>query len=277
MKKKCIATILATTLVIASLAACGKDTDASDNTDNTVQEQSPTEESPAVEENQTPTEDNAADETSVAGTYTFLETSDMGESLWTLILNEDGTYSIEQDNPFGDKTVGEGTYMADGDVVYCSGIDASAFHGAADGDAFADRLMGGFVGDDNSTTWVINEDGTMYPEGMEPSAAGVADSVSGTYTYVETSDMGESLWTLILNDDGTYSIEQDNPFDDKTVGEGTYTADGNTISCSGIDAAAFHAASEGDKFADRLMGGFVGDDNSTTWTINADGTMEPVE
>lgn len=121
------------------------------------------------------------------------------------------------------------------------------------------------------------------PEAPTPEASPAAEDkndvdVTGVYTFVEISDMGASLLTLTLNADGTYSIEQDNPFGDETVGEGEYTAEGTTVSCGPIDPAAFHGKTESSKFADRLMGGFVGDGNSTKWIVNLiEGTMEPNE
>lgn len=281
--KKYLAIILALVMVL-SLAACGSSSagnDAPPETSSAPEAQAP--ETKAPEESPAAEDKNDVD---VSGVYTFVEISDMGASLWTLTLNADGTYSVEQDNPFGDETVGEGEYTAEGTTVSCGPIDSAAFHGKTESSKFADRLMGGFVGDNNSIEWEVNvDDGTAVPVGFTGTVGTLDDiggkdsdepSIYGVYTFEEESDMGISIWTLELHPDGTYSIEQDNPFGDETVGEGEYTAEGAFISCGSIDASAFHGKTESSKFADRLMGGFVGDDNSTEWIVNRiEGTMEP--
>lgn len=284
--KKVLAMILALVMVFA-LAACGQATAPAAT-------EAPAE-APAEQPAEAPVEAPVEESVDVTGTYTFVEISDMGASLWTLTLNADGTYTVEQDNPFGDKTVGESTYTAEGNIVSCDGIDASAFHGLTEEDKFADRLMGEFVGSDNDIEWEVNPaDGTAVPTGytgvvgtMDDLGAapmggeggmpeGLDFAVAGTYTFEEANDMGTSYWTLELHPDMTYKIEQDNPFGDKTVGEGTYTYEDNVVNCDGIEASAFHGAEEGDNFADRLMGEFVGEDNSTSWIIDKEaGTMEP--
>ena len=281
MKK--VLTMILALVMIFTLTACGQSAAPAAT------------EAPAETPAEQPAEAPVEEAVDVTGTYTFVELSDMGASLWTLTLNADGTYSVEQDNPFGDKTVGESTYTSEGTTVSCDGIDAAAFHGLTEEDKFADRLMGEFVGGENDIEWEVNPaDGTAVPTGYTGVVGTMDDlggapmgdeggmpegldfTVAGTYTFEEANDMGTSYWTLELHPDMTYSIEQDNPFGDKTVGEGEYTYEDNEVTCSGIEAAAFHGLTEEDKFADRLMGEFVGDDNSTSWIIDKEtGTMEP--
>ncbi len=285
--KKTLAILLALMMVLA-LAACGGSGAPA------AEEPAPAEE-PAAEEPvaaEEPAEEPAEEELSVVGEYTFVELSDMGASLWTLTLNEDGTFVVEQDNPFGDETVGEGEYEADGTPVYCGEIDAADFHGKTPDSMFADRLMGEFIDDGNAIEWVVDpENGTAVPAyyegevgtlddftpgGSGEASSGELPSIYGVYTYEEENDMGVSYWTLELHPDGTYVIEQDNPFGDETVGEGEFEEDGAFITCGPIDAADFHGKTEDSAFADRLMGEFVGEDNSTSWILNPmEGTMEP--
>lgn len=55
---------------------------------------------------------------------------------------------------------------------------------------------------------------------------------SGTYTYTETNVYGlEILWTLELSEDGTYALTEDNVVAGVVTYTGTYTANGDIITC----------------------------------------------
>lgn len=71
----------------------------------------------------------------------------------------------------------------------------------------------------------------------EPSAEASAEpsgeaSVAGTYTYTEVNVYTlEILWTLQLNEDGTYALTEENMVAGVVTYTGTYTADGSVVTC----------------------------------------------
>lgn len=71
----------------------------------------------------------------------------------------------------------------------------------------------------------------------EPAASGepsgeASGSVAGTYTYTEVNAYSlEILWTLVLADDGTYALTEENMVAGVVTYTGTYTAYGDVIVC----------------------------------------------
>ncbi len=71
----------------------------------------------------------------------------------------------------------------------------------------------------------------------EPSAEASGEasgevSVAGTYTYNEVNAYSlEILWTLELTDDGAYALTEENVVAGVVTYTGTYTADGNVVTC----------------------------------------------
>lgn len=71
----------------------------------------------------------------------------------------------------------------------------------------------------------------------DPAASGepsgeASGSVAGTYTYTEVNAYTlEILWTLVLADDGTYALTEENMVAGVVTYTGTYTAYGDVIVC----------------------------------------------
>lgn len=104
-----------------------------------------------------PTETTA--ETSIAGTYTFEESAMNGAFVvpWTLVLEDDGTYQIIEDNPFMGRKTYEGTYTVEGDTVI-----TGAFEG--------DPPQAAFFENDKSCKWTL-DGGSCTPVNYDPDAA----------------------------------------------------------------------------------------------------------
>lgn len=99
-------------------------------------------------------------EGSIAGTYSFDEQA-MGGAFnvpWTLILNEDGTYQIIEDNPFMGQNTYEGTYTVEDGIVI-----TGAFEG--------NPPQADFFAADKTCKWTLNDDGTCVPVDYDPNAA----------------------------------------------------------------------------------------------------------
>ena len=65
-------------------------------------------------------------------------------------------------------------------------------------------------------------------------------SVAGTYTYDETNAFGLAIaWTLVLSEDGSYALTEVNGVvaGGSATYTGTYTADGNAVTCSKMNEA----------------------------------------
>ena len=70
------------------------------------------------------------------------------------------------------------------------------------------------------------------PDAAAP-AAPAANSVAGAYTYTENNGMMDITWTLTLNADGTMVLGEVNElFPEGESYAGSYTANGNTVSCT---------------------------------------------
>ena len=115
----------------------------------------------------------AAPAASAAGAYTFTETNMNGlEILWTLTLNADGSYVLNEKNDLvGNLDYMGTTYSVEGDVVTCGVMTSGpAFYVWANPDGF---------------TATLNADGTFTPdqeglEGVETDAlAGILEAASG--------------------------------------------------------------------------------------------------
>ena len=132
--------------------------------------------------------------------------------------------------------------------------------------------------DENTTLYWTSADGYIEAEASEePSAESggepfvpsgpAVDTTPGEYTYMEPTPFGEMLWTITLNEDGSFVVAQPenegmgNPTWTGTQwvdnGDGTFT----TPDCQG----------DGPQIA-----GFW-HDNSITWWNNGDGTVTPIE
>ena len=107
----------------------------------------------------------AGDLSAVAGTYTFSEVvgEGSGKCEYTIVLNADGTYRIDQHNMYGEDVWIEGTYLyADGKVV-CQAPEKGV-------QGPMDRLLNsGWTNVDKpEPQWILNGDGTATPVGYVP-------------------------------------------------------------------------------------------------------------
>lgn len=95
----------------------------------------------------------------------------------------------------------------------------------------------------------------------EPAASGEASgSIAGTYTYSEINAYTlEILWTLVLSDDGTYALTEENLVVGAATYTGTYVSGGNVVACGPMaeagpgvydwaDPAGFNVTVSGDTF-----------------------------
>jgi hypothetical protein len=190
----------------------------------------------------------------VAGVYSFAETTPFGEVPWIITLNEDGSFVIEQEN----EVMGNPSWTGTKWIDHGNGTFTTV---AAQGEG---AQIADFWQKDGSITWINNGDGTLTP-GPEQ---GSIESIAGEYSFTETTPFGEIGWIITLNEDGSFLIEQPeneglgNPSWTGTEwidhGDGTFT----TVAAQG----------EGPQIAS-----FWQQDGSITWKDNGDGTLTPVE
>ena len=86
---------------------------------------------------------------SVAGTYTYDETNVFGlEIAWTLVLNEDGTYALSEENIVAGFATYTGTYTAAGSVITCGPMaeDGPGYYDWADPAGFTVTVSGETIG-----------------------------------------------------------------------------------------------------------------------------------
>ncbi len=157
----------------------------------------------------------ASGEASVVGTYVYEEVNAFGLSiLWTIVLNEDGTYALSEENTVVGLATYTGTYVSGGNVAVCSAMNEVG------PEIYDWANPAGF-----SVT--VDGEGGFVPGGELPAA-----SVAGTYTYTEVNAYSlEILWTLELTDDGAYALTEENVVAGVVTYTGTYTADGDVVTC----------------------------------------------
>ena len=163
----------------------------------------------------------------IGGVYTYLESGLAPfDTLWTLTLNEDGTYILGEENERAGLVEYPGTsYTIDGSTVTCGPM--------------GDNRPGLFSWSDPEGFTVTTGATTFAPEGFElaepaMTAVPVGYTVStGTYTYLESGLAPfDTLWTLVLNADGSYLLVEENERAGRVEYHGaSYTIDGNVVSC----------------------------------------------
>ena len=105
----------------------------------------------------------------------------------------------------------------------------------------------------------------------EPAEAPEAPELSGVivpageYTYTENTPFGAYPWVLTLNEDGTYSVMQDNP----DMGSPTWTGDQWVDNGDGTFTVQ-DCVGDGPQIASFWK------NNSITFTLEADGSITPV-
>ena len=251
--KKTIALLLALAMCFA-MAACGETA------------------APAATEAPVPAAEPAA-ENSVAGDYTYEETLPFGTVPWTLSLAEDGSYSLSFTKPTGETFTFTGSYTVDGDVV-TTGTPAED----------TSAIEAGFFNEDHSCPWTINADGTMTPVNASAGFAGPGPmdgqpgqssvtgdgTLSGTYTFDFSGQMGDETFTLTLNDDGSCHLELNpmlGPWD------GVYSNDGDHVSVHSLE----NPNGAMGKTPDLWANWFDGATGACELDLNSDGTFTFVE
>ena len=215
--KKLLSLLLAV-LMLLSLAACGE-TSASETAD------APTD-TPLTTETPETTETLAAEV--VSYTYTFEGL--MGQETAQIDLAADGTCQFYLPGNPMIKDVYAGTYTQDGATVTINGltnVDASS--------AYVTPGLWDWIVDGKATVTIDETAKTFTP------AAAPAVDVSGSYTYTFEGLMGQETAQIDLASDGTCQFYlPGNPMI-TDVYAGTYTANGMTVSITGltnVDAAS---------------------------------------
>ncbi len=274
--KKYLALLLALVLVCSVMAACGSsdaeeteaptETTAGNDTDSLVDAFLNATEAP--EEDVTLEYD--ANGTVVPGTYTYEDyKADMDFSIvWTFILYEDGSYDLNEDNPFiGVAEYGGQTSETDGNRVNCGEMDADRTTTA--GDRAYPTGFSILVDVDTMTNQPENISDEVFgrDEDMDVDGEGSSDEASAqTYVYDDYKEMVDAhiIWTLVINADGSFTLTEDNPFGGVSEYAGTEaTVDGDQIICGAMDPAP----EQGDW---AFPEGF-------TVQITGEGTFEPTE
>lgn len=162
------------------------------------------------------------------GTYTYLESGLAPfDTLWTLILNADGSYVLVEENERAGRVEYPGaSYTIDGCSVICGPM--------------GDSRPGLFSWSDPEGFTVTTGATTFAPEGaeLEEAAAeavpaGVVSKLPEVYTYLESGLAPfDTLWTLTLNEDGSYVLIEENERAGRVEYPGvSYTKEGATVTC----------------------------------------------
>ena len=219
--KKFLALMLALVMVL-SLAACGGGSNEPAN-DEPANDQ-PVNDEPA---NETP----AVPDGFQGAVLTFEEVKeDAGITIvWTLTLRVDGTFYLEENNPFAGASEHAGeSFTIDGNTVTCNGLEPFEMSDIFNVESF---------------TATFNEQ-FFAPEGFElaePKSDHLSDyqTVPGTYTYeAYKADFDFSIyWTLELKDDGTFTLTEDNSImgNVEEHAGASYDVDGDIVTLHGLE------------------------------------------
>lgn len=280
--KKYLTMLVACLLVCAMLAGCGSSNTPA-QTEAPVQTEAPTDAASDTDSLVNSFMENAdqpkeavviefdPNGTVVPGTYVFDDyKADMDFSImWNFILNEDGSYTLTEDNPFiGVQEYAGQTSETEGNRVNCGAMDADK--ATKEGDW---AYPTGF------SILVNAEDMTFQPENIsdevfgreegedgEPvgGPGGAQETASQTFVYDDFKEMVNAhiIWTLTINEDGSFTLSEDNPFGGLSEYAGKEAKiDGDQIICGPMDPAP-------DKGDWAFPDGF-------TVQINGEGTFEP--
>lgn len=220
------------------------------------------------------------DLSAVAGSYTFSEVvgEGSGSCEYTLTLNEDGTYRIDQLNMYGEEVYIEGSFTMAGETVVCAAPEAGV-QGAMDR-----FLNSGWCDvDAPESSWTLNGDGTATPVGYVESEpqddGGETEAVfSGLKTpsveipddyhmfiFFEEYEGDYSQWQLYVNDT-SYILAVMLPNGMEFIYTGEKTQDGPTI--------VMGAPNEADN---PKLGDFWAEDGTITWQILGQSDCVPVD
>lgn len=251
--KKLIALLLGAALMLLMLAGCGQ---ASDPTDSTQDSGGDTDDliSEFLDNQEQDAEDSAALEydpngSVVPGTYVYDDyKADMDFSIvWTLVLNDDGSYTLSEDNPFiGVADYAGQTSESEGNRLTCGAMDPDK--ATTEGDWAYPTGFSVLVNVDDMTFQpenisdeVFGRDEEMDVEGGEPQEGENSNAVSdGTYVYDDYKQEVDAhiIWTLTVNEDGSFTLSEDNPFGGLKEYAGTgASVEGDKIVCGPMDPA----------------------------------------
>lgn len=182
-----------------------------------------------------PKSDHLSDYQTVPGTYVYeAYKADFDFTIyWTLVLKEDGSFTLTEDNSIMgnvEEHAGE-SYEADGDIVTLHGLEPFGMD-----DIFKKKEVVVITAEDMTfipKEALSDDSGNGGPGGAAPTASG-----ANSYTFEEVKNDGNMviLWTLTLNEDGSFALTENNPFaGEKTNNGASYSIDGDTITLEGLD------------------------------------------
>ena len=174
---------------------------------------------------------------------------------WTLILNEDGTYTLEEVHGLsGNLTTHTGKEWTDNG-------DGTLTTGAWD----VDENKSEFFKPNGECTWILNDDGTMTPADAGE-AAETTGVKAGKYTYIEAKGPGNFQWDVLLMGNGNCRIDETNPSGEVTehVAAGWVDNGDGTVTTGEWENKEVNKSD------------FFKPTGEATWKINEDGTCEPV-
>ena len=147
---------------------------------------------------------------------------------WTVTLNEDGSYSIFEEN----SAMGNSTYTG---TEWTDNGDGTLTTGPMEGDA---RPMAGWFDADGVGTWGNLGDGMLVGITAESEASdepsGEAAVAENAYLYEFDGLMGTETMQIELNDDGSCLMSLPGNVMILDVYEGTWTREGDTVTITGF-------------------------------------------
>lgn len=225
--KKHLTMLLACVLVCALLAGCGgnaapaateEPAPAQEDTSSLVDSFMETADQPK----ETVTLEYDANGKVVPGTYVFDDyKADMDFSImWNFTLNEDGSYTLSEDNPFlGVQEYAGQTSETDGNRVNCGPMDADK--ATKEGDWAYPTGFSILVDVENMTFQPENISDEVFgrEEGEDGQPAGgpggpqdAAEDLVFTYDDYKEQVDAHIMWTLTIHADGSFTLSEDNPF-----------------------------------------------------------------
>lgn len=201
-----------------------------------------------------------------AGEYSFTENTPFGEFLWVITLNEDGSFVIAQPenadmgNP---QWTGKG-WTDNGDGTFTT-PDAQG-----DGPMIADfwengSITWGLLADNHASPLKYSDYANDVAKYGLPTAGGEPVS-AGEYSFMESTPFGEMLWTVTINEDGSFVLAQP---ENETMGNPEWTGTGWIDNGDGTFTTP-DAQGDGPMIAD------FWDNGSITWRVTGAGTVEAV-
>ena len=121
------------------------------------------------------------------------------EIAWTLVLNEDGTYALSEENVVAGYATYTGTYTANGDVITCGPMAEAGpgYYDWADPKGFTVTVSGNsFVPGGAASGEPSSNTSSDEPSGETRSAEPSSEPVSGEPASGETAALSKGGWPL---------------------------------------------------------------------------------